>query len=123
MRLLLALLMVLHGAAHLPGFVSEWRLATLEGIQYRTTVLAGRLDLGDAGIRVVGTLWLAAAIAFFVTGIGAFGNTSWWIPAATGVTLGSLVLTLVELPESRMGLVVNLVLLAGLFIAARFAAV
>jgi hypothetical protein len=123
MRFLLAFLMILHGAAHLPGFVNEWRLANLEGIHYRTTILAGRLDLGDAGIRVVGALWLAGAIAFWVAGAAALGNWSWWIPVATGVALGSLLLSLLELPEARIGAIVNLVILAGLFIATRFAAV
>ena len=84
MRIVLAVLMVLHGVAHLPGFVNEWRLANLEGIAYRTTILAGRVDLGDAGIRVVGLLWLASAVAFCVAGVGAFGNQSWWMPMAVG---------------------------------------
>jgi hypothetical protein len=123
MRILLGLVLLLHGAAHLPGFVNEWRLANLEGLPYRTTVLAGRLDLGDAGIRVVGALWFVAAIAFGVAGAAALWNWSWWIPAATGVTLGSLLLSLVELPDSRIGVVVNLVILAGLFITVRLAGV
>ena len=123
MRITLAVLMVLHGIAHLPGFLNEWRLANMEGISYRTTILAGRLDLGDGGIRVVGALWLLAAIAFLVTGVAALGNASWWLPAAGWVAGGSLLLSLVELPDARVGVLVNVVILAGLVIAARFAAV
>ena len=119
MRYLLAVLMLVHGGAHLPGFLSEWRLAKLEGIPYRTTILAGRVDLGDSGIRVVGALWLAAAIAFWVAGVAAFGNWPGWIPAAIGITLGSLLLSLVELPEARIGVAVNLAILAGLLVANR----
>jgi hypothetical protein len=121
MRMILAILMVLHGVAHLPGFVNEWRLASLEGLPYRTTILAGRLDLGEQGIRVVGTLWLAAAIAFWAAGAGAFADRPWWIPVAALVALASLVLSLVELPEAKIGVLVNLVILAGLFIASRLA--
>jgi hypothetical protein len=120
MRIMLAVLMVLHGVAHLPGFVSEWRLANLEGIPYRTTILAGRADLGDAGIRVVGMLWLLSAVGFWVAGVAAISDLSWWIPVATAIALGSLLLSLVELPEARIGVVVNLAILAGLFIAPRF---
>lgn len=121
MRIVMAVLMVLHGVAHLPGFVNEWRLATLEGLPYRTTILAGRLELGEAGIRVVGTLWLVAAIAFWAAGAGALAGRSWWIPAAAIVAVASLALSLVELPEARIGVLVNLVILAGLFMASRLA--
>ena len=122
MRFMLAILMILHGGAHLPGFVNEWRLAKLEGLHYRTTILGGRVELGDAGIRVVGLLWLAAAVAFLVTGVAAALNVSWWMTAGAGVAVGSLLLSMVELPEARVGVMVNALILAGLVIAARLPA-
>lgn len=122
MRILLAVVMVLHGMAHLPGFVTGWQLARLEGLPYHTTILVGRLDLGDAGIRLVRLLWLATAVAFCVAGAAALANASWWMPVAAGVALGSLLLSLLELPNARVGAVVNLVILAGLVIATRHAA-
>ena len=121
MRMALAVLMLLHGVAHLPGFVSEWRLAALEGLPYRTTILAGRLDLGDIGIRVVGLLWLVAALGFLAAGTGALANRSWWTAAAAAAALGSLALSLLELPQARIGLAVNLAILASLALAQRFA--
>ena len=117
MRIALALLMLLHGVAHLPGFVNEWRMAELKGIAYRTTILAGRVDLGDAGIRVVGLLWLVSAVAFWVAGVAALTSQPWWLPMAAAVALGSLVLGLVELPDARIGVAVNVAILAALFIA------
>ena len=60
MRLAAAALLVLHGLVHLIGFVVPWRLADLTsgGFAYTTTVLAGRLDLGTTGARIVGLLWV-----------------------------------------------------------------
>ena len=66
MRFVLALLLVAHGVAHLVGFVSSWKLATLAELPYKTTVFSGRVDVGDAGIRMMGALWLLAALAFLV---------------------------------------------------------
>jgi hypothetical protein len=114
MRIALAILMGLHGIAHLPGFVGAWRLATLEGMPYEATILGGRLDLGDAGIRVVGAAWLLAALGFVLAAVAAATGRDWWMQAAVAAALGSLALSLVELPAARVGLAVNLAILAAL---------
>ena len=120
MRTAIALLMALHGIAHLPGFLNSWELVTLEEIPYRTTVLSGTLDVGDAGIRALGLLWLAAAVTFAVAAGGALTHGSWWIPWAAGAALGSLILSAVEWPDARIGVAVNALILAALFAGTRF---
>jgi hypothetical protein len=40
MRIALALLMTLHGVAHVVGFAAPWKLAA-EKLSYKTTVLSG----------------------------------------------------------------------------------
>lgn len=116
MRLALAALMILHGIAHLVGFAGSWHLGELP---YKTTVLGGRVDLGDTGIRAAGLLWLTAAMAFVVVGAGTALDYDWWAKAALYVTLASLALTIVEFPEAKLGLVVNLAILAVLFATTR----
>ena len=59
-----ALVLALHGLVHLMGTTVYLKLGELEGMPYRTTLLDGRWDLGDGGIRVVGVLWAVAAVAF-----------------------------------------------------------
>ena len=66
MRFVLAFFLLAHGVAHLVGFVSSWKLATLAELPYKTTVFSGRIDVGDAGIRVLGVLWLLTALAFLI---------------------------------------------------------
>jgi hypothetical protein len=111
MRIVLEILMVLHGVAHVPGFVGSWRLATLEGVPYHTTLLGGHLDVGDGGMRVVGAVWLLTALAFGATAAGALGNRSWWVSLALGAVVMSAALSILEWPIARAGLLVNLVIL------------
>ena len=119
MRLVLAALMALHGVAHLVGFAGAWQLAPAKEIPYKTTIFAGHVQVGDTGIRVLGILWLFAALAFIVAAGGAVWSTQWWARAALAVTSVSLVMTIVEWPEARIGLIVNLAILATLFLLFR----
>jgi len=96
MRYVLALLFVIHGVAHLPGFLTAWRLASLEGMAYKTTLLAGSVDVGDVGIRIVGVVWLLAAIGFVVAGVGTALATSWWSMLTAVVASISLALSVLE---------------------------
>src|SRR5688572_27260278 len=116
MRIALAVVLAAHGVAHLVSFVEAWRLVP-EGLPYKTTVLAGRVDLGDAGIRVVGVLWLLVALAFAGAGIGAIVNAPWWVPVALGSAVVSLLLSSTEWPEARVGVMIDLAILATLPLA------
>ena len=120
MRIALAILMALHGVAHLVGFAGAWRLAP-QGIPYKTTVLAGQIDLGDAGIRLFGLLWLAAGLSFVLAAVGAVVDTEWWAELALVIAVASLVLSVTELPQAGIGIAVNLVVIAVL-LAGRWAA-
>jgi hypothetical protein len=70
MRNLLALLMIVHGGAHLVGFASAWGALTVDGAPIKTTVLSDRINLGVNGARFAAVLWLAAALAFALAGGG-----------------------------------------------------
>lgn len=117
--MVIALLMALHGIAHLPGFLNSWELVQMEEIPYHTTVLSGRVDLGDAGIRAMGVLWLAFAAVFVACAAGALVHGSWWLPWAMGATLGSLLLSAADWPEARLGVGVNAGLIAALIVGAK----
>jgi hypothetical protein len=120
-RIFLAVLMLFHGVAHLPGLIGSWRLRPLEGVPYHTTVLAGRVDVGDLGMRVLGTGWLLAAVAFAGVSVVALTDRAPWLAAAIVVTVVSLALCVLELPYARVGLVVNLAILAALLLGRRLA--
>lgn len=117
MRIALAFLMMLHAVAHLVSVVEAWRLIP-DGFPYKTTVFAGRVDLGDVGIRAVGLVWLFVTIGFLLAAIGAVAGSTWWVPVALGVAASSLLLSFAELPDARVGVVINLAIIT-LVIAGR----
>jgi hypothetical protein len=119
MRYALALLFFVHGFAHTVGFVVPWRIATLEDMPYKTTVLNDKLNLGNWGIRLVGLLWLLAALLFFVVGALLIGRMDAWLPLALGTSLFSLTICVLGVPDSRIGLAVNLVILAFVLLGVR----
>lgn len=113
MRLILAALLVAHGIAHLVGFVVPWKLLSTVEVPYRTTILAGLADVGDPGARAVGVVWLVAAVAFVLLAAAVLAgwNVRMWAFAMLSL---SMVLCVVGWPEARIGLVVNVILLAAL---------
>jgi hypothetical protein len=115
MRFALAWLMMLHGIAHLAGFAASFHLTAATDLPYKTTILGGRVDLGG-GIRVMGVLWLALSAVFVVVAAGTALNTTWWVDAAGVTATMSLVMTLLEMPQGRIGVLVNLAILATLLI-------
>jgi hypothetical protein len=120
MRGLLSAILFVHAIAHVPGFLVPWRLMTSADMPYRTTVLNGLLDIGPLGIRAVGIIWLALATAFGIIGIGLLARTSWWFPALVPLMAMSVLLCLTQLPDARLGLLANGVIVALLLIGIGF---
>ena len=112
--------LAVHGIAHLVGFVVPWKIAALKEEPYRTTLLSGSIDVGDAGIRIVGVLWLLAALGFMAAAAGAFAGCQWWRHLALGLSLFSLVLCVLGLPGARIGILANAIILIYLTIGGRF---
>jgi hypothetical protein len=112
-RVALAAAIAAHGLIHLIGFVVPWQVAAVAGFPYRTTVLDGTADLGEIGVRVVGVIWLACAIGFIVAAVGIVRRTTWALPLTAILAIVSLVVCVVGLPETAMGIAVNVVILAG----------
>ena len=119
MRFVLAFFLLAHGVAHLVGFVSSWKLATLAELPYKTTVFSGRVDVGDAGIRVMGALWLLAALAFLVAAIAVATEAGWAVRLTVAGVIASLMLCLAGWPDARIGVAVNVGLVLLLAIGAR----
>ena len=115
MRFVLAAVLVVHGVAHTVGFVVPWRLLSTPEVPYRTTILAGAVDVGAAGARAVGLAWLAAAVGFVILGGAVFAG--WGVRGSSYVLLGaSIALCAAGWPEARIGLAVNVALLLVLLL-------
>ncbi|MCC6998181.1 MAG: hypothetical protein IT370_26435 [Deltaproteobacteria bacterium] len=118
MRIPIALLLFAHGIAHVVGFLAAFRLGKAP-IPYKTTIFAGHVDVGDGGVRALGVLWLAAAVAFAAAAVAALARAPWWPSAALGLAIGSLGMCMVGWPDARIGLAVNAALIALMIVGAR----
>ena len=119
MRFVLAFLLVAHGVAHLVGVVASWQLATVAEVPYKTTLLSGRIDVGDTGIRVMAVLWLLGALAFLVAAFAVATETRWAMRFTLAAIGASLMLCVAGWPEARLGVAVNAGLALLLAIGAR----
>ncbi len=111
MKIALGIFLLMHSIAHLAGFVVPWQLMNNTEMPYKTTLFAGHWDVGDVGIRVIGVLWLAVALAFAWAGMSVMRMTQGWESITFYVALASLALCIVSWPEARIGVFVNLVVL------------
>jgi len=116
MRATLVVFLLAHAVAHIVGFAVPWRLATSADVPYRTTIVSGLIDLGPTGIKAVGVIWLALAVAFAAIAIGVLERTSWWYAAVLPLIGVSVVLCVLQWPDTRFGLLANGVILALLLI-------
>lgn len=119
MRTALAVFLLLHGIAHLPGFAVAWRLSSPPELPYRTTLMAGIVDVGDTGIRVMGICWLFAALGFAGSALLTLRNHPAWPPLTLGVSTFSLMLGILAWPDSRIGVILDLMLIVVLVLVAR----
>lgn len=104
MRLALALLMALHGALHLLGFVKAFGLARVPQLQRSIGPGAGLLWLTAAALLVAGAVVLLTAPRY------------WWVPALPGVVL-SQGLIFGAWADARFGTIPNVIILIPLVLA------
>lgn len=114
-----AVVLVLHGVAHLLGTAVYLQLTEVPELTYKTTVFGGQWDLGETGIRVFGLLWSVAAIGFVTSAVGIFADWRRWQELLIAVTILSLVLTILDWTIAYAGIFVNLAILAGLLLHSR----
>lgn len=103
MRILIFLLILVHGLIHLIGFAKAFQLASLNQL----TIPVSRLS---------GLVWLLTALLLILaTALYLFQVKTWWIPGVLGVLL-SVILVLNYWTDSKWGMIPNLILLVVLFV-------
>lgn len=119
MRFLVAFLLLAHGIAHLVGFAAAWKLGEFPALPYKTTILAGSVDLGEGGIRLMGVAWVLLAVAFAAAAVGLALRQPWWSVTAWWAIGVSALVCVLNWPEARIGLAFNGLLVVILFLLAR----
>jgi hypothetical protein len=107
-----ALLLLAHGVAHLVGFFSAFRLSPAGKMSHVTTVFDGRIEVGERGIRAIGLLWLVVAAAFAAVAMLLVLRVAWWPELSLVVALASLALCITGWPRAKIGVFVDLVVIA-----------
>ena len=111
MRAFFAVFLLLHGLAHLVGFLVPWRLVPGPAgapPPPMNRLLGGRLVLNDASARSLGLLWLLAAVTFAVVAIAWWRRAPWSGAALVVTAVASLVLTTAWWPAARIGFALNI---------------
>lgn len=112
MKYAIAALLAVHGVAHLVGFLVSWKLMEAPEMPYRTTILQGAVDLADGGIRAYGAIWLILGLGFGASALTLLAGSESWQRMVIALTVISLPMCWFGWPETRVGLMVNLGILA-----------
>lgn len=116
MSIILGLALLAHGTAHLVGFFGPFGL--LPGnAAYRPALFDGRIAVTSITAKLLGSVWLATAVAFAIASVAVWLRASWWLPYTGAVAAVSLVLSAVCYPDSKLGIPLNLSLLVFLVAA------
>ena len=67
-------------------------------------------------MRLVGILWLLVAVAFVSVSAGVLQHATWWYRESLAIVMVSLVLCILGWPESRPGMVANVLILLLLIV-------
>jgi hypothetical protein len=112
LRIALAAVIFIHGLIHLMGFVNEWKLAEVKGLEAGTLV-----PLSPAMAKLSGGLWLLATLCFISAGmLFLLKRDAWWAPAGAGVLL-SQALVVLYWPAAKWGTIANVIILVAAIIA------
>lgn len=108
--------LTLHGLIHLMGTVTYMKLGAVQGLEYKTTLLDGRWDLGENGMTLYGALWALAAIGFVAAAVALLAGWGWHRPALMGAAVFSLALTVLDWKVAAAGAVIDAAILAWLWL-------
>ena len=114
-----AVVLGFHGLIHLMGTMAYCRLGEIEGLPYRTSLLGGRVDVGDGGMMVVGLLWAVAAAGLVAAAVGWLAGWHAWQTVLVPATLLSLVLTALDWSMAFRGTLVDVAILALVWLGPR----
>ena len=112
----LGMLLIAHGLVHLMGTTVYMKLGTIEGLPYKTTLLGGRWDLGERGMRLFGALWVLPALGFVLGGAALLVGQALWVPIVVVTTLLSLVMTVLDFRAAFVGAILNVAILATVWL-------
>ena len=112
-----AFFLLAHGLVHLIGVVVYWQLAEVEEFPpYKNTLLNGRWEIGDIGMRIYGLFWLIATLGFAAAAVGMVLRQDWWTPMLFRTSFFSLVVNALDWEWAKYGVILDSLILALLVV-------
>lgn len=109
MQIALVVLIALHALLHVLGFLKSFGFAALPELTGQTLV-----PLHAPWPRVVGLLWLLAALVLLLAAImRAVRVEHWWLAATVGVALSQLLIVL-QWQDAKAGSAANILIAAAI---------
>jgi len=106
-----------HGLVHLIGMVVYWQLAEVEEFPpYKTTLLKGRWEISDTGMRIYGLSWIITTLAFVVAAFGMVFQQDWWIPMLYAASIFSLIVNALDWEWAKYGALLDILILIVLIV-------
>lgn len=90
LRLVVAVILVMHGLGHVMGFSAAWTPAKM-GLSDRPWIFSPGITIDTPVGRTFGLLWLVAMIGFVASGLGLLFFQGWWPQLAVASAFISLV--------------------------------
>ena len=118
-QIIVAILISLHGLIHLMGPAVYMKLTEIQGFSYKTTLIGGHWNLGEKGISLFGALWFVPALGFILASVALLAGWEWFQPVLIVITLISLVLTVLDYRIAYAGVVINILILVGIWLGPR----
>ncbi|RLD49074.1 MAG: hypothetical protein DRI88_01425 [Bacteroidetes bacterium] len=116
MNIALAVFLFIHGFAHIVGFLVYWKLMKDKEVTYKTTIYPGNINIGDSGVRLLGIVYLAVALSFGLLGYDLISQPFVLSKYIWAVVVVSLVLCITGWPDTKFGVVANLILIVFLIL-------
>ncbi len=113
---LFIILLIIHAVAHLPGFLVSFNLVKLKDLPYSTKVFFKKIELGESGIKLYGLIWLVLSIIFIFAAILIIIEKPVFKETVIAGAILSLILSIVGLPETKFGIIINILIIVYLLI-------
>jgi len=111
-RIVFAVMIILHGLIHLFGFLKEWNLAKVRQLTGETLIpLSGGLS------KPVGILWLVVCL-LFVSSAATYllKKEWWWMIAAIAIVLSQILIS-IYWKDAKFGTIANVVVLLAVILS------
>jgi len=105
-RMILVLVILIHGLIHLMGFAKEYQLADIKELTGKTL-----FPMSASFMRIAGVAWLFVCMLFLAAVVMlAMQNDMWWAPALPALLLSQLLIILYW-PDAKFGTLANIIIL------------